>query len=279
MIRHELAERIRASRRAVVFTGAGVSAESGISTLRDTESGLWAKFDPREVASIEAYREKPQFVWSWYAERASGVRNAVPNAAHRAVAQLQGLLPEIHVITQNIDNLHQKAGSRSVLELHGSLFRLKAFVDPDEIPDPNVEQVICHVCDGYAVHEDCDPYVTKDDLALIELVPGAVPLCPSCGALLRPDIVWFGEPLDVFVLDRAMELVDTCDLMICIGSSLEVEPAASLPFRAKSNKSVVVEINPEPTLLSEQADLFLQGKASAMLPKLLENLWGSFQCS
>lgn len=273
MIPHELEKKIRNCQRAVIFTGAGVSAESGIPTFRDTESGLWAKFDPREVACIEAYRDKPQFVWNWYAERAGSVRNAVPNAAHQAITRLQTLLPEVTVVTQNIDCLHQKAGSRSVLELHGSLFRLKAFVDPETIPDPNVVQVICHVCDGYAVYENCDPYASKEDLALLDLVPGPVPRCPGCGSLLRPDIVWFGEPLDVFVLDRAMELADTCDLMICIGSSLEVQPAASIPFRAQLGKAVVIEINPEPTDLSAEADAFLQGRASEVLPSLVDYIW------
>jgi NAD-dependent deacetylase len=177
------------------------------------------------------------------------------------------------VITQNIDNLHQKAGSNDVLELHGSLFRLKAFVDPDEIPDPNVSQVICHVCDGYAVHEHCDPYATKDDLASIALEAGPVPRCPGCGCLLRPDIVWFGEPLDINTLEESMRIADTCDLMICIGSSLEVQPAASIPFRAKSERAVVVEINPEPTHLSNEADLFIQGNAAEALPAFLELVW------
>ena len=151
-------------------------------------------------------------------------------------------------------------------------------MDPDEIPDPNVVQVICHVCDGYAVHEECDPYANKEDLELIELAPGPVPRCPGCGALLRPDIVWFGEPLDAFGLDRAFELADACDLLICIGSSLEVQPAASIPFRAKPGKAVVIEINSEPTILSAEADVFLQGRASELLPAFVNEVWRQRSC-
>ena len=275
MIARDILDKLRICQKVAVFTGAGISAESGIPTFRDAQTGLWAKFNPQEVASTEAFRNNPQLVWDWYVHRAEFVRKADPNNGHIAVARLQSFLPDVTVITQNIDNLHQKAGSNDVLELHGSLFRLKAFVDPDEILDPNVSQVICHVCDGYAVHEHCDPYATKDDLAAICLEAGPVPRCPGCGSLLRPDIVWFGEPLDINILEGAMRIADTCDLMICIGSSLEVQPAASIPFRAKSEKAVVVEINPDPTHLSNEADLFIQGKAAEALPAFLELVWGN----
>lgn len=251
-----------------------MSAESGIPTFRDAQTGLWAKFNPQEVASTDAFRKNPQLVWDWYVHRAEFVREAAPNLGHQAVAELQSLLPEVMVITQNIDNLHQKSGSRYVLELHGNLFRLKAFIDPDEIPDPNVSQVICHVCDGYAVHEHCDPYATKEDLAAIELKAGPVPRCPGCGAMLRPDIVWFGEPLDINILEGAMRVADNCDLMICIGSSLEVQPAASIPFLAKSGKAIVIEINPAPTSLSFDADVSLRGNAAKLMPELVASVWG-----
>lgn len=270
-----LIESLRACRKVVVFTGAGVSAESGIPTFRDAQTGLWAKFNPEEVASTTAFRKDPQRVWDWYVHRAEFVRRAAPNAGHLAVARLQSLLPEVTVITQNIDNLHQKAGSRKVIELHGSLFRLKGFVDPDEIPDPNASPVICHICGGYAAFENCDPYATREDLAAIELQAGPVPRCPGCGALLRPDIVWFGEPLDIDILEASFRLADTCDLLICIGSSLEVQPAGAIPYRAKWAKATVIEINPEPTGLSFHADAFLQGKAAEILPDLVETVWGS----
>lgn len=269
----DLLEKLRSCRKLAVFTGAGMSAESGIPTFRDAQTGLWAKFNPQEVASAAAFRKNPQLVWDWYVHRAGFVRQADPNAGHRAVAELQSLLPDVTVITQNIDNLHQKAGSANVLELHGSLFRLKAFVDPEDDRDPDTPQVICHVCNGYAVHEHCDSYATKEDLAAIALKAGPVPRCPGCGCLLRPDIVWFGEPLDIHVLDAALQVADACDLMICIGSSLEVQPAASIPYRAKWGKAIVIEINPEPTHLSAEANVFVQGPAAEALPKLLDRIW------
>ena len=274
MIAIDLLDKLRSCKKVVVFTGAGMSAESGIPTFRNAQTGLWAKFNPQDVASADAFRKNPQLVWDWYVHRAEIVKNALPNDGHRAVAQLQALIPEVTVVTQNIDNLHQKAGSQGVLELHGSLFRLKGFVDPDEIPDPTVSQIICHVCDGYAIHDHCDPYATKEDLATIELKAGPVPHCPGCGSLLRPDIVWFGEPLDSVVLEVSRKMIDTCELLICIGSSLQVEPAASLPFRARWYGAITIEINPEPTTLSTQANVFVQGKSAESLPALIEYVWG-----
>jgi NAD-dependent deacetylase len=275
MLATEVSDRLRTSRHVVVFTGAGMSAESGIPTFRDAQTGLWAKFNPAEVASTEAFRNNPQLVWDWYVHRAEFVRRAEPNAGHRAVAKLQDLIPNVTVITQNIDGLHQAAGSQTVLELHGSLHRLKAFVDPDELFEGDVSPIICPVCNGYALYEHCDPYATKEDLAALELKAGPVPGCPGCGALLRPDIVWFGEPLDIDTLDSAMWATDQCDAMICIGSALEVQPAASLPFRARQRRTLVIEINPEPTALSAEADAFLQGKAAEILPALVERVWGT----
>jgi NAD-dependent deacetylase len=270
-----LAEKLHACRNLVVFTGAGMSAESGIPTFRDAQTGLWAKFNPAEVASSDAFRNNPQLVWDWYVHRAEFVRKAKANAGHLAVARLQDLVPQVTVITQNIDGLHQRAGSRDVLELHGSLHRLKAFVDTDEMFAGDRSPVICHACNGYAIHEHMDPYVTREDLAAIELKAGPVPRCPCCGALLRPDIVWFGEPLDIDILEGAMLVADQCDAMICIGSSLEVQPAASIPFRAKWGGALVIEINPEPTDLSGEADVFLQGKAAEIVPALIEQVWGT----
>ena len=251
-----------------------MSAESGIPTFRDAQTGLWAKFSPHEVASTEAFRMNPQLVWDWYVHRAQFVRQAKPNAGHFAVSKLQEVFPDMTVITQNIDNLHQLAGSNNVLELHGSLLRLKAFFDPDEAPDPNVSHVICHVCDGYAIYEQCDHYANKDDFAAIKLEAGPVPCCPGCGAMLRPDIVWFGEPLDMNILEKSISLAQACDLLICVGSSLNVQPAASIPYLAKSGKAIVIEVNSEPTALSVDADLYLQGNAAEILPAFIEHVWG-----
>lgn len=273
MIPPEFIEKLRSCQKVVVFTGAGMSAESGIPTFRDAQTGLWAKFNPQDIASTEAFLRNPQLVWDWYVHRAELVRNALPNPGHMAVAAMQDFVDSVTVITQNIDNLHQKAGSQSVLELHGSLFRLKGFVSPEELSAPNYSREICPLCYGYAEHGVCDPFATRSDLAETELIAGAVPRCPRCEALLRPDIVWFGEPLDIKVLEKSMCAADTCDLMICIGSSLEVQPAGSIPVRAKRAGAPVIEINPEPTALSAHADLFIQDKVVDALPVLLDMIW------
>lgn len=274
MIDSDLSEKLRTTQRLVVFTGAGMSAESGIPTFRDAQTGLWAKFNPAEVASTEAFRNAPQLVWDWYVHRAEFVRQAAANPGHQAIAHLQDRVPKVTVITQNIDGLHQQAGSHPVLELHGSLHRLKAFIDEEAMFAGDRSPVICHVCNGYAVHEYMDPYATREDLAAIELKAGPVPRCPCCGALLRPDIVWFGEPLDIDILDAAMRAADQCDALICIGSSLEVQPAASLPFRARRSGAIVIEVNSERTPLSTMADAFLKGNAAELMPALLKHVWG-----
>ncbi len=273
MIPDSLRQHLRTCQNIVVFTGAGMSAESGIPTFRDRFEGLWAKYDPQDVATPQAFRANPQLVWDWHVHLADTIRRAAPNTGHTAVARLADLVPRLTVVTQNIDNLHQAAGSRNVLELHGNLFRMKAFVDIDEIFAGDRSPIICPVCDGYALDEECDPYAGREDLAAIELRPGPVPRCPGCRALLRPDIVWFGEPLAADVLYAAWAATDACDLLICIGSSLEVQPAASLPWRAKSSGAMVIEINPAPTDLSKSIDLALRGSAAAILPRLVEETW------
>ncbi len=275
MFDERVIHRLRDSRHVAVFTGAGISAESGIPTFRDRFEGLWAKYDPQDVATPDAFRANPQFVWDWHVYLADTVRKASPNAGHAAVAQLQYLVPRLTVITQNIDNLHQAAGSRAVLELHGNLFRLKSFIDPDELFAGDRSPIICPVCDGYALSETCDPYAGREDLAAIELKAGPIPRCPGCGALLRPDIVWFGEPLDPDILEDAWLAAEVCDAMICIGSSLLVEPAASIPWRAHRRGAMVIEINPEPTSLSQVADASLIGGAATILPQLVGKVWGT----
>jgi NAD-dependent deacetylase len=274
MIAPELQARLHALEHLVVFTGAGMSAESGIPTFRDRAKGLWAKVDPAEVATPHAFRKNPQFVWDWHVHLAEAVRRARPNDGHAAVARLQELVPRVTVITQNIDNLHQAAGSLNVIELHGNLMRLKAFVDVDEIFGGDASPVICRICNGYAVDDELDPYAGPEDLAAIELQAGSVPRCPACGALLRPDVVWFGEPLDPGMLEDAFLAAETCDALICIGTSLEVEPAASLPWRALNRGAMVVEINPVPTPLSRAASASLSGGAAEILPRLLQLVWG-----
>ena len=225
MIPDSLRQHLRTRQNIVVFTGAGISAESGIPTFRDRFEGLWAKYDPQEVATPQAFRANPQLVWDWHVHLADTVRRAAPNAGHVAVARLADLVPRLTVITQNIDNLHQAAGSANVLELHGNPFRMKAFVDTDEIFSGDRRPIICPVCDGYALDEDCDPYAGREDLAAIELRSGPVPRCPGCRALLRPDIVWFGEPLAADVLDAAWAATDAARSATCGEPALAGEMA------------------------------------------------------
>ena len=261
---------LREIRKLVIFTGAGMSAESGIPTFRDRLTGLWAHTDPMEIATPWAFRGNPQRVWDWHVHLADAVRAAAPNAGHRAVADLERCGVEVTVVTQNIDNLHQRAGSSRVVELHGNLLRLKSFVDEEAAFAAEVAPVICPVCDGYAVWDACDPYAGREDLQAIELCAGPVPRCPGCGALLRPDVVWFGEPLAPDALDAAWAAIEACDLLIAVGASLEVEPAASLPWRALHKGAQVIEINPSPTALAGHCHQSIAGSAADVLPSLLK---------
>ena len=257
----------------VIFTGAGMSAESGIPTFRDRMTGLWSHTDPMEIATPWAFRAHPQRVWDWHVHLADAVRAATPNAGHRAVADLEQRDVHVTVITQNIDNLHQRAGSTKVIELHGNLLRLKSFVDEEAAFAAEQAPLICPVCDGYAAWEEHDPYANRDDLLAIQLLAGPVPRCPGCGALLRPDVVWFGEPLAPEALDAAWDAVEQCDLLIAVGASLEVEPAASLPWRALQKGAQVIEVNPTPTALAEHCHASFAGSAAEVLPALFASLW------
>jgi len=265
----EILKRLRDASRVVIFTGAGMSAESGIPTFRDRGTGLWENVDPLEVATPQAFQANPQRVWDWHVQLANSVRQAVPNAGHLVIAELQERKDRVTVITQNIDNLHQAAGSRHVIELHGNLMRLKSFVDEDSIFAEGRMPIICNVCNGYALSDLCNPYADPDDFRELTLRAGKVPCCPGCRALLRPDVVMFGEPLNPADLEAAWSAVDLCDAFICVGTSLEVEPAASLPRHALNRGALVIEINPVPTSLSKQADMYLAGSAARVLPTLL----------
>jgi len=213
------------ARRVVALTGAGISKESGIPTFRDSD-GLWKKYRPEELASPEAFRKNPQMVWEWYAWRIRLVRNARPSRGHVILAEMERHYPEFHVITQNVDGLHQRAGSRNVVELHGRIDRGR-----------------CTGCGR--VYEP----------APIEDIP---PVCSECNALLRPDVVWFGEPLPPDAWERAVELASQADAMLVIGTSALVYPAAHLPVLAKSQGAFLVEINPSFTPISSLADITLR---------------------
>ncbi len=235
---------LAAARHLVVFTGAGVSRESGIPTFRDAE-GMWAKLDPLVYATPQGFRREPELVWSWYQWRRRKMGEVAPNPAHYAIAELERLIPRVTVVTQNIDGLHQRAGSSDVLELHGSIVRFKCFAgcrgDPTPVPPPLLE---------------------SDELAH----------CPHCGALVRPDVVWFNERLPAAVWEMAAGVAVTCDAMLIVGTSGVVEPAASLPKYAAHQGAFLVEVNPEETPLTAIADVTLYGRAGEVLPRLVERI-------
>lgn len=226
-----------------VLTGAGISAESGVPTFRDAQTGLWARYDALELATPQAFRRDPRLVWRWYEWRRELVRAAAPNDGHRALTALQEALTDFTLITQNVDGLHRAAGSTGVLELHG-----------------NIERTIC-----------------PRDRSPIEHEPGldAPPGCPRCGAPGRPDVVWFGEALPVDVLQAAVEAARACELFLSVGTSSAVEPAASLPWMALEAGATVVEVNPDRTALSPNAHYTLTGPAGRILPALVRNAFGA----
>lgn len=234
----ELLSFLRKSQRVAALTGAGVSQESGLSTFRDAQVGLWAQYRPEDLATPEAFSRDPKLVWDWYALRREKARAAAPNPGHFALAEMEKRLSEFTLITQNVDGLHRRAGSVNVLELHGSLQRVK-----------------CSVCGEQAAEWD-------------ESAPD-VPRCSRCGGLLRPDVVWFGESLPRKELEAAIEAARTCDVFFSIGTSGLVQPAASLAYAARERGALVVEINAEPTPLTGQVDFFLQGKSGEILPALM----------
>lgn len=238
-----LAERLRTARRVVVLTGAGISAESGVPTFRDAQTGIWAHFDPLELATPGAFARNPKLVWDWYAWRRELVAAAGPNAGHAALADIERRVPDFLLITQNVDGLHGAAGSTRVVELHGNIRRVK--------------------CSG-----GCGVVETWDDTSARE-----VPRCAHCGAFLRPDVVWFDESLPVDALARAEHATQACELMLVVGTSAEVHPAAALPFHARERGAVVIEINPERTRLSDHVDHVLRGPAGIVLPALVAAAW------
>ena len=242
IIPSELVERLVSARRVAVLTGAGISAESGIPTFRDALTGLWAHYDPQELATPEGFARNPKLVWEWYAERRARIAGAAPNPGHFALAALEKHFERFTLVTQNIDSLHQRAGSREVVELHGNIARVKC----------SAEEI---VVGEYAETE-------------------SPPRC-RCGALLRPDVVWFGEMLPAGAMARAEEAAEHCEVFLSIGTSAQVYPAAELPLRALSAGATVVEINPERTALSRHAHFVLPGAAGKVLPALLEKLAAS----
>ena len=230
--------------RVVALTGSGVSAESGIPTFREAQTGLWERYDPQELATPEAFASNPRLVWEWYEWRRHLVAEAEPNPGHLALAELGRRIPGFTLVTQNVDGLHGRAGSRNVIELHGNILRSKCSLE-DEVVQPEE-------------HDDSVP-----------------PRCARCGASLRPDVVWFGELLPFEALEAASEAARECDLLLSIGTSSLVYPAAALPYEALENGAALVEVNPSETPLTPHADYSLRGSVNEVLPNLLREAFGS----
>ena len=237
---------VRQAGRIAVLTGAGVSAESGVPTFRDAQAGLWAQFKPEELATEEAFRSHPQRVWDWYAERRASLAHVQPNAGHVALADFQQRHPgRLTLITQNVDGLHQLAGSTNVLALHGHIAQNRWL---DACP--------------LAAHpeEACAVQVAE---------PGRPPRCAQCGNRLRPDVVWFGEMLPAHTLHAAEYAALRCKLMLVVGTSGAVYPAAGLAETARQAGAKVVVLNPNPSELDDMAHLCLRGTSAQWLPYLL----------
>ncbi len=238
MIASTLRARLAEARFVTVLTGAGVSAESGVPTFRGPD-GLWRRHRPEDLATPEAFARDPRLVWEWYDWRRQLIARVRPNAAHVAIVALEAHVPDFLLITQNVDGLHSLAGTRRIVELHGNLWRVR--------------------CTAEGTVDE------NHDVPLSSLPP----LC-RCGALLRPDIVWFGEGLPAEAIRRAHDAAESCDLMLVVGTSALVQPAASLPLIAKAHGAYVVEVNLEPTPLTHCADESHNGKAGEVLPRLLD---------
>jgi NAD-dependent protein deacetylase/lipoamidase len=233
------AERLSASGRVLALTGAGVSAESGVPTFRGAE-GLWRRFRPEDLATPEAFDRDPKLVWEWYASRREGLAPLRPNAAHEALAALEARVPVFLLATQNVDGLHAAAGSRAMVELHGNIWRVRCLAGCRE---------------------------PREDRRVP--LPEMPPRC-GCGALLRPDVVWFGESLDEKAVESALHAAESAEIVLVIGTSSLVYPAAALPQVARARGAFVIEVNPEETPLTRSVDVSLRGKAAALLPLLLE---------
>lgn len=232
--------------RICVLTGAGISAESGIPTFRGAQTGLWANYNPEELASPEGFSRDPALVWNWYAWRRELISKAAPNPSHYALARLEKILPELEIITQNVDGFHQRAGSQNVIEIHGNIHRNRCSKENILVSD----------------------FQVKGEMP---------PRCPQCQAFLRPDVVWFGESLPEVKIERAVEVSSYCEVFFSIGTSGLVYPAATLPVLALEHGAVVIEINPASTPLSHQATYTLQGRSGEILPSLFETAWPQIQ--
>lgn len=235
--------------RVVVFTGAGMSAESGVPTFRDALTGLWQRYDAQQLATPEAFHADPALVWGWYEWRRDLVRRATPNPGHLAVAGIEARVPHAVLVTQNVDDLHERAGSSAPVHLHGSLFAPR-----------------CSACDRPAPIAD-----GGEEPADGRRLPP--PRCVGCAASVRPGVVWFGEALPQSALAAAVEAATTCDLLVTVGTSGLVYPAAEIPLVAARFGATVIQVDPGETPLDAVADVNLRGTAAQVLPALVEAAW------
>lgn len=228
--------RLQQAEKVVVLTGAGISAESGVPTFRG-DDGIWQHYRTTDLATPEAFARDPELVWAFYNWRRELISRVEENRAHRALVVLEQTVPDFTLVTQNVDGLHHRAGSKNLIEVHGNLWRVQ-----------------CTACARISVDMSVDM--------------GVLPKCKDCGGLLRPDVVWFGESLDGRLLNRAEEAARTCEVMLVIGTSGIVYPVAFLPALAKDKGAFVTEINMEETPLSPGLDLTILGKAGDIVPLL-----------
>ena len=246
-----LLERLRSARHVTILTGAGVSAESGIPTFRDKLVGLWERYDPAELATPDAFERDSGLVWGWYEWRRARVLAAQPNAGHRAIAMMSELLPRLTLVTQNVDDLHERAGSQEVLHLHG------------ELAHPYCERCRC-------------PFVLPEGMP--DIPDGgarmAPPRCASCGGRIRPGVVWFGEGLPQHVWQAAAAAARVCEVFLAVGTSGIVQPAASLVHLARSVGAITIQVNIHATDIDDDVSLSLKGPAGHILPALVMQAWG-----
>jgi NAD-dependent deacetylase len=243
----QLITTLRDARHVVVFTGAGVSAESGIPTFRDALTGLWERFDAEDLATPDAFRRDPDLVWGWYEWRRMCVMRASPNAAHLAIAAMERKVARLTLITQNVDDLHERGGSSDAIHLHGSLLAAR-----------------CFACSRPAQLRSGIPAEPEGGRRL------SPPKCSHCGGLIRPGVVWFGEALPASALQQAFEAARSCDVLLSIGTSSLVYPAADIPFAAAAAGATIVQVNPKSTALDDTAQFNLRGPAAVVLPRLVE---------
>ncbi len=234
----EFIDKLKSAKSVVFFTGAGISAESGISTFRGKD-GIWNKLRPEELANFDSFMRNPDMVWEWYQYRRKIINDSHPNPAHLAIAESEKLFDKVSVVTQNVDNLHGRAGSNTIYELHG-----------------NIERNFCVKCGAF--YNSADYHFTEQ-----------APRCEKCGGLVRPDVVWFGEMLPQEVFAEAEKAAEWSDICFVVGTSAVVYPAAYIPLTAKKNGSYIVEVNIEETDLSGYADYSLFGKAGEILPEIM----------